>query len=93
MKPDQAAAQLVATWMVEEFEKRGGVLEQDYGATEIETRFGVDFVYDIATFTGGIDRRVLAAFRRLTGNAVVWSRSERHWRRRRPGDKPGRLQD
>jgi hypothetical protein len=83
----------VAAWMVKEFEKQGGVLDQDDAATKIEELFGERFVYDFESLTGGIDKRVLAAFTRLSGDSVVWSRRDRQWRRRKSADKPGRLQD
>jgi hypothetical protein len=38
-----------------------------------------------------IVKPVLDEFRTLTPN-VVWSRSERHWRRREDHDEPGRTQ-
>jgi len=35
---------------------------------------------------------VIEAFRALAGDGVVWSMGGRFWRRREPGDRPGRDQ-
>lgn len=39
-----------------------------------------------------IDKRVLAAFKKLLPDDIVWSRGQRHWRFRERGDAPGRNQ-
>jgi hypothetical protein len=36
---------------------------------------------------------VLAAFENMTSETVVWSKSGKAWRRREPGDPPGRQVD
>ena len=37
-------------------------------------------------------RKVLAAFKKLTGESIIWERGERLWRKREQYDEPGRLQ-
>jgi hypothetical protein len=72
--------------------QRAKYLEQRVAAAEIEQRFGAAFVY--VNLSGGqsIDRDVLAEFRKLTDDTVVWSRSEMAWRVREQFDEPGRRQ-
>lgn len=82
----------VAQWMFDELRRRG-VLEQETAAHEIQERFGARFVYTNANGNLAIDKRVLAAFRKLTGDDYVWERGAREWRKRASYDKPGRQQD
>jgi Family of unknown function (DUF6953) len=51
------------------------------------------FTYDNDNGNLAISRNVLSAFRRLTGEDVVWDRDERMWRHRESHDAPGRQQD
>ena len=60
---------------------------------EIARRFGEEFTYHNENGNLAIDRRVLKAFRKLTGDSVVWERGERLWRRREGYDQVGRQQD
>jgi hypothetical protein len=68
-----------------------GRLYQDDAVSEIEKRFGAEFVYANEAGNPAISRRVLAAFRRLTEADAVWDRGDRCWERRRPTDPPGRI--
>lgn len=77
--------------MLRELDEHGELYQQDV-VNDIETRFGATFVYDNESGNPAIDGRVLRAFRELTGDSVVWMRSERLWRKREPGDEPGRQQ-
>jgi len=83
--------QAIAEWMLGEFEKDGELFQVD-AVSGIERLFGTEYV---GTGNGGsqaISPKVLAEFRRLTEGTVVWSRSERCWRRKSPIDV-GRLTD
>jgi Family of unknown function (DUF6953) len=86
-----ASPEGVAAWMLGEL-RRQGVLHQDEAVGEIEQRFGQAFTYCNANGNPGISRTVLAIFRKLSGDDVVWTRSERCWRPREAWDLPGREQ-
>jgi hypothetical protein len=90
--PD-ATSEAVAGWMRQELEKQDGVLYQEDAASQIGDLFGEQFIYENPAGNPAIDKKVLAAFRKLTGDSVVWSSAERHWRRREVGDEPGRKQE
>jgi len=79
--------------MLNELEKQKGVLNQDDAVSRIADLFGEHFIYDNEAGNPAIDKKVLAAFRKLTGDSVVWSRDERLWRKRESGDEPTRRQD
>lgn len=81
----------VATWMVEEL-KSGRILYQQVAAAQIHDRFGKEFTYHNKNGNLAITKSVLDAFSRLTGDDVVWSRSQRFWRLREKWDRPGRQQ-
>lgn len=57
----------------------------------IQKEFGEQFVYMNDAGNYGIAKPVLAAFNKLTPD-VVWSRSERCWRKRAEYDVAGRMQ-
>ena len=80
----------VALWMLEQLEREGH-LDQQWVATNIVDRFGTQFTYVTDSGNLAIEQKVLHQFRRLTEDVVVWSRSERYWRGRVPGDAPGRI--
>jgi hypothetical protein len=83
----------VANWMLCELEKQDGVLYQEDAATQIADLFGERFTYENDWGNACVDKQVLAAFRKLTGDSVVWSSGERLWRRREKGDEPTRRQE
>lgn len=80
----------VALWMLERLEKSGGLLYQEEAAWIILQSFGQSFVYENENGNWAISRKVLAEFRKLTEDTVVWERGERCWRRRQSYDTPGR---
>lgn len=80
----------VAEWMVEEL-RRVRFLYQDVVVTQIRERFGDEFAYINENGNAAIDRAILAEFRKLTGDDVVWERGERLWRFRESYDPPGRM--
>lgn len=94
-RPDKttATANTVAGWMLKELEKQDGVLHQDEAVSSIADLFGERFVYENDVGNACVDKQVLAAFRKLTGDSVVWSRGERLWRRRESGDELTRQQN
>ena len=79
-----------AAWLLAEVEA-GQVVHQDHAVSELESRFGSDVAYINNAGNPAINKRVLAAFKILSPD-VVWSRSERCWRKREKGDEPGRNQ-
>lgn len=81
----------VAQWMLAELEKKKS-LYQDEAADQIRKKFGKEFVYDNDSGGTSIAKPVLAIFAKLTGNEVVWCRSELYWRKREKTDSPGRMQ-
>lgn len=82
-------AEDVATWMAAEFNERGELYQSD-AVVGIESRFGPGFLYANEGGNAAIDRKVLAAFRRLTEDAI-WDRGEFCWRKRDEGDPAGRM--
>lgn len=87
----QSSAREVADWMIEEL-ARAKFLHQSVAVDVIAARFGDDFIYINSNGNRSIDRRVLAQFKSLTGDNVIWERGERCWRAREAHDEPGRLQ-
>jgi len=81
----------VAAWMCKQVMVRP--LYQDDAAWKIRRRFGKKFVYDNDYGNPAIDKALLEKFRELTGDDVVWSRSEKLWRKRTKSDAPGRMQE
>jgi hypothetical protein len=88
-----ATVEDIAKWMFEEVKKKGTLgLEQADAVLRIEKQFGKEFVYDNDNGNRAISRQVLAAFKRLTGGTVIWSRGEKAWRMRGPNDPKGKRQ-
>ena len=86
-----ATPKAVAEWMLEEL-NREGCLYQNTAASDIESKFGEGATYINEHGNLAIDRRVLTEFRAITGDDVVWERTERAWRKRESHDEPGRKQ-
>ena len=87
-KPSELA--LAAEWLLAEVE-RNGVVHQDHAVSELESRFGNAVAYINDAGNPAIAKQVLTAFKAISPD-VVWSRSERCWRKREKGDEPGRNQ-
>jgi len=81
----------VAQWMLSEL-KRVKYLYQETVVYDIASQFGKQFNYYNDNGNPAIDKKVLAAFRKLTGDTVIWERGERMWRFREKHDEPGRQQ-
>lgn len=84
-------AEDIAKWMLSEIEKTGE-LYQEEAVDMIEEKFGEPYVYENENGNSAIANSVLTAFRKLSGDNIVWSRSERYWRGREDHDEPGRQQ-
>ena len=82
----------VARWMLAELD-REGMLSQEEAVSEIGDRFGEEFTPPNENGNLSIRTDVLAAFRKLTDETVVWERGERLWRKRERHDNPGRQQN
>ena len=77
----------VAAWMLEQYE-RSNRLVQSSAAIGIRRNFGDEHVYKNKQRNWGINKGVLAEFRKLAPEDVVWSRSAQTWRQRRESDPP-----
>ncbi|WP_334151322.1 DUF6953 family protein [Hyphomicrobium sp.] len=82
----------VAKWMMEQIGDKKP-LYQDDAAWKIMRQFGKSFVYDNAAGNPAIEKAVLDAFRKVSGDDIVWSKGEKCWRKRIATDVPGRAQD
>ena len=87
-----AAVDDVAQWMKSELENTNW-LYQETVVYKIKELFGDTFVYLNANGNLSIDKKVLAKFRKLTNDTVIWERGEKAWRKRQGYDAPGRQQD
>jgi hypothetical protein len=81
----------VAAWMAEKLRLEGEIYQDDI-APEISSCFGGDYTYENELGNLAISKDVLAEFRKLTGDKVIWERGRRLWRFREQGDEPGRMQ-
>lgn len=92
--PAQKAAvtpQTVAAWMMTELDQ-GGRLYLARVADDVAARHGPPLVAFDDDGLPILQNDVIRAFQELSGDGVVWCMSSRSWRRRRPGDRPGREQ-
>ena len=64
-------------------------LYQSDAVAEIAKLFGDEYTYTNENGNAAIDKRILTAFRKITGNTVVWERWDFCWRKREAGDTPG----
>ncbi|MHB8380694.1 MAG: DUF6953 family protein [Acidimicrobiales bacterium] len=81
----------IANWMLEKV-NTGENVYQEVLVFKIRDSFGDQFVYQNDNGNLAIDKRVLVAFGKVSGDAVVWERGGRLWRLRKSNDKPGRQQ-
>lgn len=68
-------------------------LDQESAVYLIERRFGKEWIYTNENGNPAIKQSVLRAFRKISEDDVVWSRSEKAWRKREKNDPPGRMVD
>ena len=59
---------------------------------DIEQNFGQQFVYENDNGNMSIDKKVLATFKKISEETVVWEKSSKSWRLREQDDDPGRQQ-
>ena len=89
-EPDPSlTARDAAVWMQQQVETQG-VLYQETAVHHIRRHFGARFTYFNRNGNPAISVDVLNEFLRLTRSTVVWDWHERYWRKRTPGDPPGR---
>ncbi len=81
----------IAAYMLAELESEQ-YLSQDVIASQICEKFGEEFTRLNDGGNVSIRRDVLAEFKKLSGDEVVWERGERIWRKREQHDEPGRQQ-
>jgi hypothetical protein len=89
---DESTVADVAAWMLADLQSRK-YLDQQQAVWNIQRHFGKKFIYYNENGNPAIDRNVLKEFRKLTGEEVVWSRTDRQWRYRTNTDNSGRQQD
>jgi hypothetical protein len=82
----------IAEWMLGRLEQ-GKPLYQSDAVSEIAEKFGDEFTYTNDNGNPAIDKRILRAFRKISGDAVVWDRWDFSWRKRSASDAPGRKQE
>ena len=92
-------AKEVATWMKEQMSESERLYQVE-AVAGIESQFGSEFVYQSEVNELSINKNVLAHFRKLTGDDVVWVTNlsngpfcpNAHWRIRQNGDTEIRTQ-
>lgn len=92
MKTVPVTAKEVAKWMLVEL-KRAESLYQEQAVYDIGEKFGKRFTYENQNGNLAISKEVLAEFRKLTEDKVVWVRGDRMWRFRESYDSKGRGQE
>ena len=81
----------VAEWMLDQFgEQRRRWLNQETAVAKIRDEFGPEWSYRNRAGHWAIAEPVLAEFRRLSEDSVIWDRGFRAWRLRIDRDSPGR---
>jgi hypothetical protein len=88
-----ATPDAVAQWMLDELERqpeRRRELYQIDATARIIKNFGTEFTYTNKNGNPAIKKTVLDAFYTLHGGTVRWEPRGRYWRKKQPGDPPGR---
>ncbi len=84
----------IAQWMLSRLEQPGlGRLYQAEAVEEIAAKFDDEHTYLNDNGNPAIDKRILRAFRKISGDGVVWDRWDFCWRKRETGDAPSRKQE
>jgi hypothetical protein len=89
---DDVTPEVIAQWMLGQL-GQGKRLYQEDAAGEIAERFGAEFIYENDNGNPAIDKRVLRAFKKISGDTVVWERWDFCWRKREATDAPSRKQE
>lgn len=81
----------VAHWMLSAIEEHGELTQNNafYG---INKQFGTGFTTIANSGSPSIKGGVLTAFKKVSGDDIVWERGEKKWRKRAFYDAPGREQ-
>lgn len=82
-------AAAVAQWMLAEIERDACVYQDDVVDYLVKAK-REDLLTENADGNQVIGKIVLAAFRKLTPDSVVWVKPDRYWRFRVAEDEPGR---
>jgi hypothetical protein len=82
----------VAKWMLGRVNE-GTYLYQEVVVYQVLEKFGEKFTYINENGNLAISKKVLAEFKKLSGNTVIWERGSRAWRLRTKHDSPGRQQE
>ena len=82
----------VAAFMLAEFGRQKFLYQEDI-VYKIKDECGDEFTYLNANGNLAIRKKVLDEFRKLTSDSVVWSRSEKAWRKREEHDSANRQQE
>ena len=89
---DEHTAESIARWMLDQLDRRRR-LYQDSAMRNIRHMFGHEWSYENENGNLAIHKGVLAEFRKLGGDDVVWERGSRSWRKRTERDVPGHQQE
>ena len=79
----------IAEWMLVQLNQKQRLYPEAV-VLDIRSEFGEEFVYTNENGNLAIDRQVLKGFRAITGDDVVWDRTEFMWRKRESHDEPGK---
>ncbi|WP_371918909.1 hypothetical protein [Pseudomonas sp. 02C 26] len=80
---------MVAQWMLAEIERDACVYQDDVVDYIVRARHE-ELLIDNADGNQVLGKAILAAFRKLTPDNVVWVKPDRYWRFRVAEDEPGR---
>ncbi|WP_409520148.1 DUF6953 family protein [Pseudomonas sp.] len=80
---------MVAQWMLAEIERDACVYQDDVVDYIVRARHE-ELLIDNAYGNQVLGKAILAAFRKLTPDNVVWVKPDRYWRFRVAEDEPGR---
>jgi hypothetical protein len=89
--PIKITASDVAEWMLTTIQEQGE-LSQNNAFYEINKRYGSGFTTITNSGSPSVGRGVLAAFKKISDDVVIWERGEKKWRKREFYDAPGRQQ-
>lgn len=82
-------ANSIATWMLSKIQKEACVYQDD--VVDYVVKSGrEEFLTENADGNQVLGKGLLAAFRKLTPDNVVWVKPDRYWRFRVAEDEPGR---
>lgn len=89
---EKTTAKDVAAWLAEQVISEPGYTYQGVIVYDLSHKFGDEFTYLNENGNPAIRKDVLAEFRKLTKDTVVWDGGERAWRKREHGDARSRQQ-